>query len=215
MNKRIFIVDDHPIIRQGLRKMIEEKTVHKFVGEADNGAQAIKLIEELKPDIIVVDISMPEMNGFELIRALMNKPFAKEFIMLTMYKEEEYFNEAMDLNVKGYILKESTRAEFLKCLNDVSSGNYYLSPELSGFLLQRTHVPDTILHQKPSLKLLTQMEIKVLKLISQNKTSKEIGEQLHISYRTVQNHRSKICEKLKLEGYNKLFLFAIEHKQLL
>lgn len=215
MSKNIFIVDDHPMIRQGLRKMIEEKTDHKFVGEADNGVQALKLIEELKPDIIVVDISMPEMSGFELIRLLKKKPFAIEFIMLTMYKEEEYFNEAMELDVKGYLLKESTGAEFLKCLREVSLGNYYVSPELSGYLLKRTHAADTFLNQRPSLKLLTQMELKVLKLISENKTSKEIAEQLHISYRTVQNHRSKICEKLELEGYNKLLQFAIEHKQLL
>lgn len=215
MSKRIFIVDDHPMIRQGLRKLIEEKTDYKFVGEADNGVEALNQIEGLKPDIVVVDVSMPEMNGFELIRRLKKRPFTIDFIMLTMYKEEEYFNEAMELDVKGYILKESTGAEFLKCLHNVSLGDYYVSPELSGYLLKKTHAADTLLHQKPSLKLLTQMELKVLKLISENKTSKEIGEQLHISYRTVQNHRAHICEKLELGGYNKLLQFAIEHKQLL
>lgn len=215
MSKRIFIVDDHPIVRHGLRKMVEEKTEHTFVGEADNGIQALKQIEELKPDIIVVDISMPGMNGFELIRTLIKNPFPKEFIMLTMYKEEEYFNEAMELDVKGYILKESTGSEFLKCLEEVCLSKYYVSSELSGYLVKRTHAAETFLNQTPTIKLLTQTELKVLKLISENKTSKEIGEQLYISYRTVQNHRSKICEKLKLEGYNKLLQFAIENKQLL
>ncbi len=215
MSKRIFIVDDHPIVRQGLRKLIEEKTDYKLVGEADDGIQALKFIEELKPDIIVVDISLPMMNGFELIRILMKEPYQKEFIVLTMYKEEEYFDEAFDLDVKGFILKECTGTEFLKCLEEVSRGNYYISSELSHYLVKKSHAADNLLNQKPSLKLLTPMELKVLKFISENKTSKEIGEELHISYRTVQNHRTKICEKLVLEGYNKLLQFALEHKHLL
>lgn len=215
MNKNIFIVDDHPIIRQGLIKIIGEMSGFELIGESGDGAEAFLLCENLKPDIIVVDISLPSMSGFELIRKLNENKFQKEFIVLTMYKEEEYFDEAMELNVKGYILKESAGADFRKCLQEVALGNFYFSPEYSSNLANRIHVTAELLNRKPSLKLLTTMELKILKLISENKTSKEIGEKLHISYRTVQNHRAHICEKLMIEGYNTLLKFALEHKHLL
>ncbi|MDI6802494.1 MAG: response regulator transcription factor [Bacteroidota bacterium] len=215
MAKKIFIVDDHPIVRQGLIKIIGDMTGFELVGEAGDGAEALKLCEQLKPDIVVVDISLPSMNGFELIRHLNDKPFTKDYIVMTMFKEEEYFDEALELNVKGYILKESAGADFKKCLQEVSLGKYYFSPEFSNNLAKHTHAATELLNKKPSLKLLTAMELKVLKLISENKTSKEIGEQLHISYRTVQNHRAHICEKLGIEGYNTLLQFAIEHRHML
>ncbi|RCK75840.1 MAG: DNA-binding response regulator, LuxR family [Ignavibacteriae bacterium] len=215
MAKKIFIVDDHPIVRQGLIKIIEDMDGFELVGESGDGVEALKLCEQLKPDIIVVDISLPSMNGFELIRNLNEKTFKKDYIVMTMYKEEEYFDEAIELDVKGYILKESAGINFKKCLQEVSLGKYYFSSEFSDNLAKRTHATSELLNKKPSLKLLTPMELKILKLISENKTSKEIGEELHISHRTVQNHRAHICEKLGIEGYNTLLQFAIEHKHML
>lgn len=215
MSKKIIIVDDHPIVRQGLLKIIEDMEGFDVVGESGDGVEALKLCEELKPDIIVVDISLPKMNGFELIRNLNSLSFKKEYIVMTMYKEEEYFDEALELNVKGYILKESAELDFKKCLQEVSLGKYYFSPDFSNYLAKRTHATSELINKKPSLKLLTPMELRILKLISENKTSKEIGEELHISFRTVQNHRAHICEKLGIEGYNALLQFAIEHKHIL
>lgn len=215
MSKKIFIVDDHPIVRAGLIKIIEGMDGFELAGESGDGAEALKLCERLKPDIIVVDISLPSMNGFELIRNLNVKQFKKDYIVMTMFKEEEYFDEALELNVKGYILKESAGADFKKCLHEVSLGNYYFNPEFSNNLAKRTHATTELINKKPSLKLLTTMELKVLKLISENKTSKEIGEQLNISHRTVQNHRAHICEKLGIEGHNTLLQFAIEHRHML
>lgn len=208
----IIIADDHPIFRQGLVKIVEHVPDIAVVGEAGDGKQALHLIQRLRPDIAVLDISMPMMTGLEVVQAVNRQSLKCEFVMLTMYKEEEYFNEAMDLGVKGYLLKESAVDDLLTCLRTVSAGNYYVSPIVSDYLVKRTSKRQLLTHQAPDILLLTPMELRVLKLISENKTSKEIADDLHVSFRTVQNHRTNICAKLGLEGHNKLLLFAIANK---
>lgn len=208
----VIIADDHPIFRQGLVKIVENTNDFKLVGEAGDGLEALKLIEEKRPDIIVADISMPSMDGLAVIRALVDKKYQGKFIVLTMYQEEEYFNEAMNLGVHGYLLKECATADFLKCLYNVSKDSYYVSPSVSEYFIKRISNKETFISQKPLLTSLTPTERRVLKLIAENKTSKEIAEELCVSIRTIQNHRVNICSKLRLEGYNKLFQFAIENK---
>ncbi|MDZ7289997.1 MAG: response regulator transcription factor [candidate division KSB1 bacterium] len=212
---RILIADDHPVFRKGLAKVLEGEVATELVAETGDGAEALRLIEKHRPDIAVVDISMPNMSGLEIVKAAREKNLPVKFIILTMYKEEEYFNQAMDLGVKGYILKESAVTDLLDCLKLVAQGKYYVSPIISEYLINRTARQDAILHDKPSLRDLTPMERRILKLIAENKTSREIAAQLFISYRTVQNHRTNICAKLGLKGYNKLLQFALEHKSYL
>ena len=211
----ILIVDDHPIFRQGLVKSVEQIEEFEIVGEVGDGRKALDVIETRIPDIVVVDISMPSMTGFDFIRSAQNKYPNMKFIILTMYKEKEYFNTAMELGVNGYLLKECASLELLKCLKEVASGGYYVTASLNSYLYERLSNREKFRASKPSYLQLTPTEKNILKLIAQNKTSKEIADLLNISFRTVQNHRNHICEKLGLDGYNKLLQFALEHKDLI
>ncbi len=211
----VVIADDHPIFRQGLVKIVASTDDFKVIGEAGDGLEALRLIEEKKPDIVVVDISMPSMNGLELIKVLKENKYGGKFIILTMYREEEYFDKAFELGINGYILKECATMDFLKCLREVAAEKYYVSPDVSNFLYKKINERELFKKKYPAIELLTPSERRILKLIAKNKTSKEIAEILNISYRTVQNHRTHICEKLGLEGFNKLLQFALEHKDLL
>ncbi len=212
---KIFIADDHPIFRQGLLKIMEADPDLEIVGESGDGEEALQLIKELKPEIAVLDISMPGKSGLEIVREIQKESLKLEFIILTMFNEEEYFDEAMDYGVKGYLLKENATSDLLSCLKSVAEGKYYVSPSISEYLINRNARSKELSKKTPSLTELTQMEKTVLKLIADNKTSKEIAAELFISYRTVQNHRNNICNKLDLKGHHKLLQFALENKSLL
>lgn len=208
----IVLADDHPLFRQGLLRVIEQDKSIAVVGETGNGRMALGLILQRKPDIAVLDIAMPELEGLDVVKeALRDESCATEFVVLTMYREEAYFTEAMDIGVKGYLLKDSAPTELLACIKSVADGVPYVSPLVSHYLVRRMTKtrPQRI---SPSLDDLTLQERRVLKLLSQNKTSREIADELYISVRTVQHHRSNICTKLNLEGYNKLLQFALENK---
>ncbi len=208
----IVIADDHPIFREGLRRLLETERCFRVVGEAGDGERAADMILRLKPDVAVLDISMPGKNGLEIVEACKQAESEAMFVVLTMYKDEEYFDRAMDLGVRGYILKENASADLLRCLKAVAEGRYYVSSIISDYLLRRSERKAAFRESRPGLSALTPMERRVLKLIAINKTSKEIAKDLFISYRTVQNHRANICQKLGLKGHNKLLQFALENK---
>ncbi len=212
---KIFIADDHPIFRQGLLQIIEGDPELEIVGESGDGEEALQLIRSLCPDIAVLDISMPGMSGLEIVSEVQKESLKVEFIILTMFDDEEYFDEAMDYGVKGYLLKENAGSDLLSCLKSVAQGKYYVSPSISDYLLNRNARVKELNKSTPALSGLTQMEKKVLRLIADNKTSKEVAAELFISYRTVQNHRTNICHKLDLKGHHKLLQFALENKSLL
>lgn len=212
---KILIADDHPIFRQGLLKVIETVEGIQVMAETGDGETALHLIKKHQPDIAVLDISMPGKSGLEIAKEVQNGELATAVIILTMFKEEEYFNEALDLGVKGYVLKDNAISDILECLKTVSQGRYYVSPLISEYLIRRTRQQQELYTQTPALRKLTPMERRVLKLIAENKTSKEIAAELFISYRTVQNHRNNICNKLDLRGPHKLLQFALENKALL
>jgi DNA-binding NarL/FixJ family response regulator len=212
---RVLIADDHPIFRKGLVLAISAERSIEIAGEAGDGQQALRLAEELKPDVIVLDIEMPLMNGLQVADEIIKRQLPVDIVILTMYKEEDMFNEAMDLGVKGYVLKESAVSDIVNSIKTVASGRYYLSPSISDFLVSRSDRARSLLKKRPQLENLTTTERKVLRLISENKTSKEIADGMHISYRTVENHRSNICNKLEIHGSHALLKFAIENKSVL
>jgi DNA-binding NarL/FixJ family response regulator len=211
----VLIADDHPIVRQGFVKVIERDPSFKIIAESGDGERALRLLRELKPDIAVLDISMPDMSGLEIIKQIGDDNLPTRFVILTMYKDPEYFDTAIDVGVKGYILKESATGELLNCLRMVSQNKYYISPLLSGYLLERDAKIKSLNNRMPALSKLTRSEKRILKLIAENKTSREIADDLCVSPRTVQNHRTNICNKLGLKGHNKLLLFAVRNKSLL
>jgi DNA-binding NarL/FixJ family response regulator len=218
MNKeriRIVIADDHPIFRKGLRHAIETDRELEIVGEAQDGMQALELIEELKPAVIVLDIEMPRKTGLEVARDIQKRNLPVEIIFLTMYKDEDMFNEAMSLGVKGYVLKECAVSDLAMSVKTVIAGHHFISPAVSELLVNRNDRARVLVRRRPQMEDLTVTEKKVLRLIAENKTSKEIAMSLHVSYRTIENHRSNICNKLDIHGSHSLLKFAIEHKSFL
>jgi DNA-binding NarL/FixJ family response regulator len=209
---RIVMADDHPIVRQGLRLMIEANKTMTVVAEAGDGETALELIEQHKPDVAVLDIDMPKMDGFAVAREIAQKSLAVEIIFLTMHSEEEIFQAAMDLGVKGYVLKDSAVTDIVNSIKAVAEGRPYLSPELSSLLLKRRRRTEELEKEQPGLHDLSPTERKILKLIAEDKTSKEIAAELFISYRTVETHRANICKKLDLHGSLALVKFAVTHK---
>lgn len=209
---RILIADDHPIFRNGLKDAIESDRRLKVVAETGDGADALSKIEALKPDVAVLDIDMPHLSGIEIARAVRQKRLAVEIIFLTMHKDEDLFNEALDSNVKGYVMKDSAVLDIIRSIEEVMAGRHYISPSISSYLVNRSARSASLLNRKPSLADLTQTEQRILKLIAESKTSREIADELGISTRTVENHRANICNKLEIHGSNALLRFAIEHK---
>ena len=209
---KIVIADDHSIVRQGLRQMLDADAKLTVVSEAKNGAQALDLIETFKPDVVVLDVDMPEMNGFELVRELRSRKIKIEIVFLTMHSEEEIFQTAMDLNVAGYVLKDDATQDIVAAVKSVAGGKPFISPSLSSLLLNRRRRAEELKSGKPELSLLTPTERRVLQLIAEDKTSKEIGDELFVSHRTIDTHRLNISRKLNLRGNLALVKFAITNK---
>jgi DNA-binding NarL/FixJ family response regulator len=212
---KVIIVDDHPLFRGGLRQAIEGDSRFDLIGEAGDGITALQMIEEKKPSIAVLDVNLPGLSGLEIARKLKGKRLPTRLLILTMYKEEETFNHALDLGVFGFVLKENAAGDILNGLVAVASGEHYLSPSISGYLVQRRRNMQELAGKKPGLENLTKAELRILKLISEKKTSREIAAELFISPRTVDAHRANICSKLELRGSHSLLQFALENRSAL
>ena len=212
---RIIIADDHPIFRGGLKQIIEEDDVIEIIGEAGDGQKALEMILEKNPDVAILDIDMPKKSGFEVLKELQNSYNTVKIIFLTMYKAENIFNEAMDLGIRGYVLKESAANDICESIRIVASGDYAISPLISKYLVKRMTLHEKLMKDKPSIEDLTPMEKRILKYVSENMSSKEIADKLFISYKTVETHRNNISKKLDLHGSLSLVRFALENRSLL
>lgn len=209
---RVYIVDDHPIFRHGLRQAIEHDPRLRVVGEAGEGAAALQQIKTLQPNVAVLDIEMPGGDGLDVARALQAFQPPIPAIVLTMHKDEPMVNAALDAGVRGYIVKDNAVTEVVEGVKAVAAGQIYLCASVSGHLLRRRQRAEALAQQTPGLNQLTPMERRVLKLVAENKTSREIGQLLFISPRTVETHRARVCEKLNLHGSHPLLQFALAHK---
>jgi len=208
----IVIADDHPIVRGGLRQFIDAEPRFKVVAEASDGEEAVQRIHELHPEIAILDIDMPKLDGFGVAREIQKSKLPVEIIFLTIHSAEDLFNEAMDLGAKGYLLKESAVSEIVDSVRAVAAGKHYLSPAISSYLIRRSAKAGDLVKQKTGLNTLTPAERRILQLIAGDKSSKEIADELFINYRTVENHRNNICQKLDIHGHNALLKFALQHK---
>jgi len=209
---RVLIVDDHPLFRSGLKQAIGADARFALVGESGSGQAALELILEKKPAVAVLDVNLPELSGLEIAKKLQGKRSPTRIIILTMHKEEAIFDRALDLGVLGFVLKENAVEEILDAIAMVAKGEHYLSPSLSGQLVHRRQRAEALAAEKPGLDQLTKAERRVLKLIAEKKTSREIGAELFISPRTVEAHRANICTKLELHGSHSLLQFALENR---
>jgi DNA-binding NarL/FixJ family response regulator len=208
----ILVADDHPIFRRGLVETIQSDPGLRIVAEAGDGQAALSAIRDLSPEIALLDVHMPKADGIAVARAVRDQQLPTHLIFLTMHDDEETFQEAMDLGVKGYVLKESAVLDVLHAIRAVAAGQHFISPSISGYLVRRREAGQKLREKVPGLESLTPAERRILKLISEDHTSKEIADQLGISPRTVETHRLHICEKLNLHGAHSLLKFAYDNK---
>ncbi|HQR33124.1 MAG TPA: response regulator transcription factor [Blastocatellia bacterium] len=208
---KIFIADDHPIFRSGLRQLIETSPQMTVIGEARDGAEAIERLLASPADVALLDIDMPQADGFEVLTTLREKGSNLQFVFLTMHKDEQFLNAALDLGVKGFLVKDSAAEEVIDCINAVVKGQEFISPQLTSLLLKRLRHAQENPAQPTLLDELTPTERKVLKLIAQFKTSKEIAAELFMGVRTVEQHRLNISEKFNLKGRHALVKFVTEN----
>jgi DNA-binding NarL/FixJ family response regulator len=208
----LIVADDHPVFRAGLKQVVSADPSFAIVAEVGDGAAALAAIREHQPQLALLDLDLPHLSGLAIARTLQRERSPVRVIILTMHSAETLLNEALDAGVCGYVLKDNATVDVLNSLRTVAGGGIYLSPAVSGYLVRRADRAAALTRQKPGLADLTPTERRVLKLIAASKTSKDIGRELFISYRTVETHRSHICEKLGLRGSNKLLQFAIEHR---
>ncbi len=210
MNKniKILVADDHPILLKGLINELLEQNYNVLEG-ANNGAKALEIIISQKPDIAILDINMPLLTGFEVIKKCQEKSVSTRFIILTSYKEKGFVLKAKKLNISGYLLKDEPFFEIKKCIQAALNGKFYCSKDFD------TIFSNEISPQLEKIKFLSPSERTIIRLIAQEKSSKEIAELLTISYRTVQKHRTNIIAKLDLpNGAESLSIWTQENKEL-
>ena len=204
----VMIVDDHKMIREGLRKILEFEGEIQVIEEADNGQECLKKLRSAKPDIILLDINMPVMNGIETLQALKNKRKKYKVLMLTVHNEVEYLLKAVDIGIDGYILKDSDSNELKRAINTVYNGEKFIQPSLIPLLNSKLIARDL---DKEKVEKLSDREIEVLKLVSIGMFNKEIGKKLDISERTVKNHMSSIFKKIDCTDRTQAAVFAIRN----
>ena len=210
----VIIADDHPLVRRGLRQVIQAEQNFEVVGEVGDGESALELIQKIHPAIAIVDFSMPKLNGIELARRLKEIDSPVKTILITMYYEEKLFKEALKAGVKGYVLKDGAASDIIDCMTAVAAGQCYGSPKFTTYLVDRVQQFYSVRTLPSGLDVLTQTELRVLSLIAEYKTSREIAQELFISPRTVETHRNNICKKLDVHGNHALIKFAAEHSNL-
>jgi DNA-binding NarL/FixJ family response regulator len=210
---RILIADDHPVVRKGLRLSVEEDPDLVVVGEASDGETALAMIKKLKPQVAVLDIDMPKMDGLAVGREIARQKLKTEIIFLTFHSDEDLFRAAMDIGAKGYILKDSASQEIVAGVRAVAAGRPYLSSAITSQMLQKKEPPPKKAGEELTSRL-TPTERRIMQLIAEGKSSKDIGAELSIHYRTVENHRTSICRKFSIEGEgaNALLRFALQNK---
>lgn len=206
----ILIADDHQLVLDGLTAIVQDRPEFNLVGTARNGREAVKLVALLKPDIVFMDIDMPGMNGLEATSIIKRDHPETSVVILTMHSEPSLVKAVINFGANGYLLKNADRHEFIDALLKVAEGKSYFSPELTRSLVSEGAKSSSFLTSNPSLLLskLTEREIEVLRLIAEGLSNKEIGDQLFISHRTVDTHRTNLMKKLDIHNIAGLIKFA-------
>lgn len=208
----IVLVDDHSIVRDGIKYLLEEDENLEIIGEGSNGLEAIELVNKLHPDLLIIDVRMPEMNGIEAVKIINSKPIKTKSIVLSMHDSEEYILESIEANAMGYLLKDASKGEVLKAIHTVHNGEKYFSGDISNIivnnLLKKTsnqttktnEVPISSKEKSNNAYNLTKKEIEILQLVLLGKTNKEISEELNKSKRTIETHRFNLMKKMDVKN---------------
>ena len=207
---RIVIAEDHTILREGLRSLLSSDPDLEIVGEAQDGQEAIRCVEKLKPNLVLMDLSMPRMNGMDAIKEIKKRSTDTRILVLTVHKNEEYIVATLQAGADGYALKDSTHAELGIAIKNVLSGNHYISPGISGRVIEGYLEGRKPLKPMSPFETLTQRERGILKMIAEGYKNKEIADYLCISVKTVEKHRANLMQKLDLHSVSALTAFALE-----
>jgi DNA-binding NarL/FixJ family response regulator len=210
LKKKIIIAEDQTLVRQGLRSLLESEENVEIVAEAEDGLEAIKCVEKYSPELVLLDLAMPTMSGLSALKDIKNRFPDTKILALTFHASEEYILEAFEHGADGYCLKNDSHTELLIAINSVLAGKSYISPSVSGKVLEGYLEGRKRLKDESSWKRLTQREKEVLKLVGESYSSTDIGEILSISPKTVDKHRSNIMNKLNLHSASALTAYAIE-----
>src|SRR6185295_2349241 len=212
---RIVFAEDHPFFRDGLRAALGAEDGFRLVGEATDGAAALHLVQSLEPEVAILDIGLPVMNAVTIVRRIREQRLPVEVVFLTIHDEEEMFEEALELGVRGYLLKDCTASELVRCVRAVAAGQHYTTPPMTSYLVGKMQRVERFAEKVPGLSLLTPHERTILRRIAQERTSKEIADEMGIAPKTVDAHRTNICSKLQIHGKHVLSRFAIKHRSLI
>ena len=207
---RVLIAEDHLMVRAGIRALLEKAGDIHVMGEASNGQEAIDMTEALKPDVLVMDIMMPRMNGIQAAEKLREMRLPTYILLLSMYSDEGFVHQALKCGVKGYVLKSSVSDELLWAVRTVAGGKTYLSDPISEIVVENAINPHSALLDGDSLSNLSPREKEILQLIAEEHTSVEIGKMLFISEKTVEKHRTKLMEKLNVRSLAGLVRLAVK-----
>jgi DNA-binding NarL/FixJ family response regulator len=209
---RVVLADDHGLLRKGVRSVLAQDPAITVVGEADDGQQAVRLAEEARPDVVILDIAMPQLNGIEAAAQIARRDKRAGILILSMYSDEEYLVRALNAGVRGYLLKDSAEPDLVRAVRAVAAGKTFFSPAIVDMLLddyvhrlQQTALQD-------SYDLLTEREKQVLQLLAEGKTNKEVATALQLGVSTIETHRLNLMQKLNLHNTAELVLYAVKKK---
>jgi len=209
MKKRILLADDHTIFRQGVRKMLEEETDFEIVAEAENGRKALRIINEQHVDVVVMDISMPDLNGIEATRQIMHDSPDTRVVALSMHKDHNYVSQMLQAGASAYLIKGADISDLVRAIRSVLEGHAFLSPQIAGYVVDT--YSGKIKNAAVSMAELSGREREIVQLIAEGKSSKEIAGELFISAGTVEKHRKNIMEKLNIHSIAELTRYAIKN----
>ncbi len=210
----VLLVDDHSMVRQGIRQLLELETDIKVIGEASDGEQAIELIQKLSPDVILMDINMPKMNGLKALTEIKQRNVNVKIIMLTIHQDREYLIKTIQLGAEGYVLKDADSKILVEAIRSVNLGEKYIQSNMTSELIEEFNRVAMQKKSKKSEPVLTQREIEVLRLIAEGKLNKEIALSLYISEKTVKNHVSNIFKKLNVQDRTQAAIYALKNNLL-
>ncbi len=214
---RVVLADDHVFVRDGIKSLLENEAAIQVVGEATDGLEALKVVEELNPDLLILDIRMPHLTGIEVVEKLRSENKTLKIVMLSMHESEEYVLKSIKAGADGYLLKGSSKEEFLKAIHTVAQNGKYFSGDISSILINQLSNPSNFTEPKKNIEeelLITKREKEILTLLLAGKGNKEIAEALEISKRTAEVHRFNLMKKLKVKNLMELSNKATEYSLL-